>query len=182
MPFWLVVFVALLGVPFVLFVTGMGMVFAAGGYAGGPQESRAKAVFQGWLAFAWVMAAVFGAFGLAPAWRAWHGGAQDFVGSQRVFVDWLVGVGAVLAVPLVLGRMAAGAARWLLLALGVAPWAAIVAWIVWPLVLWALHGRFDWPDAATGWTHMAEVVIGLLGAIGIEESVRRMRKAGRPGG
>lgn len=189
MPFWPVVLSALIGVPFVLLFTGMGMIFAAAGLAGGPQESRAKTIVYGWLAIAWMLVAVFGAFGLAPAWRAWQGGDEDFVGGLQAFVDWLVGVGVAgglgaAAVRAIVAMRREGArrsplldgVRWLLLALGFLPWAAIVAWVAWPLVLWPVRGTFDWPDAATGWAHTGEVVAILVAAALVEEAVRRRRK------
>lgn len=184
-PFWPVVLVVLLGVPPVLLFTGMGMIFAAGGLAGGPQESRAAKIVHGWLAFAWVLASAFGAFGLAPLWRACTGGNEDFVGSLPVFVDWLVGVGIVLVLGVALNNMGdkragssplSSAARWLVMALAMTPWAALAAWLVWPLVLWPVHGRFDWPDAATGWTHTGEIVLVLLGLGLLEDVVRGWRK------
>ena len=187
MSFWLVVLAALLGVPFVLFFTGMGMIFAAGGYAGGPQESRGKAIFHGWLAFAWLLASVFGAFGLAPAWRAWHGGGENFVGGLQTFVDWLLGVGIVAGLVAAAVRALAtvdrdrvarsplvGALRWLLLVLGLVPWAAIAAWIVWPLMAWPVRGSFEWPDQADGWTHTAEITGVLFAAMLLEDGVRKL--------
>jgi hypothetical protein len=42
----------------------------------------------------------------------------------------------------------ASGSRWLLLALGMAPCAAIAAWIVWPLVLWPARDRLEWPATA----------------------------------
>jgi hypothetical protein len=189
MPFWPIVIAALVGVPFILFLTGMGMIFAAAGLAGGPQASRAGTVVYGWLAIAWVLVSVFGAFGLVPAWRAWHGGAEDFVGSLSTFVDWLAGAGALgVLAAVAVGAITAmdggrvrqsrlmGVARWLLLALGLAPWAAVIAWVAWPLVLWPRRGSFQWPDAATGWTHTAEVAVLLVAATLVEEAVRRLRK------
>jgi len=191
MPFWPVVLCALLGVPFVLFVTGMGMIFAAAGYAGGPQESRAKVVVYGWLMIAWVLAAVFGAFGLVPAWRAWHAGGEDFAGGLQTFVDWLIGVGiagalgaVVLRVMALSGRAGEGGApapsavlgRWVVLSIVAAPWAAIIAWIAWPLVLWPVQGRFEWPDAAVGWAHTGELTAALLAVFLVEDAVRRRRK------
>ena len=187
MSFWLVVLAALLGVPFVLFFTGMGMIFAAGGYAGGPQESRGKAIFHGWLVFAWVLASAFGAFGLVPVWRSWHGGGENFDGGLQTFGHWLAGVGIVGA--LVLGAVRAIeakgverasrsplgiAARMLLLALGFVPWAAIAAWIVWPLMAWPVRGSFEWPDQADGWTHTAEITGVLFAAMLLEDGVRKL--------
>ena len=67
----------------------------------------------------------------------------------------------------------AGALRWLLLALGLVPWAAFVAWVAWPLVLWPVRGSFDWPDAATGWTHTGAVALILVAAMLVEEAVRK---------
>jgi hypothetical protein len=93
MPFWPTVIAALVGTPFVLAFTGMGAIFAAAGLANGGRDAVAKAIVGGWLAFAWVALAVFGAFGLAPAWRAWHGGVEDFADGLRVFAGWLGGVG-----------------------------------------------------------------------------------------
>lgn len=93
MLFWLVVLAALFGVPFLLVFTGMAMVFAIGGLAGGPMASRATTIVRGWLALACVLVSVFGAFGLVPAWRAWQGGDEDFAGGLRLFVDWLLGTG-----------------------------------------------------------------------------------------
>lgn len=189
MSFWFVVLASLIGVPMVLFATGMGMIFAAAGLAGGPQEARATTIVYGWLAIAWGLVSAFGAFGLAPAWRAWHGGDENFDGGLQAFVDWLVGVGAagllgaaaVRAMAAMRGERAKrspllNAMRWLLLALGLVPWAALVAWIAWPLVLWPVHGTFAWPDAATGWTHTAEVAAILVAAMLVEEAVRRRRK------
>ena len=188
MSFWTVVVVALVGVPIVVLVTGMGMIFAAAGLAGGPQEARAKTIVYGWLALAWGLVSVFGAFGLAPAWRAWHGGAENFAGGLQAFADWLIGVGAagllaaaaIHATAAMRGQPARhsallGALRWLLLALGLVPWAAIVAWIAWPLVLWPVRGSFAWPDAATGWTHTGEVAAILVAAMLVEEAVRSRR-------
>ena len=189
MSFWFVVLAALIGVPMVLFVTGMGMIFAAAGLAGGPQEARAKTIVYGWLALAWGLVSVLGAFGLAPAWRAWHGGGENFDGGLQAFVDWLLGVGAaglmagaaVRAMAAMRGERAKrspllGALRWLLLVLGLVPWAAIVAWIAWPLVLWPVRGTFAWPDAATGWTHTGEVAVILVAAMVVEETVRKLSK------
>jgi hypothetical protein len=186
MPFWPVVLGALIGVPFVLMFTGMGMIFAAAGLAGGPQESRAQRIVYGWLAFAWLLVGVFGAFGLAPAWRAWHGGAEDFAGGLQVFVDWLLGVGAAgVLVAAAVRALAAirrdgatrspllDALRWLLLGLGFVPWAAIIAWIAWPLVLWAVRGSYEWPVAATGWRHTGAIALVLFAVMLVEEAVRK---------
>jgi hypothetical protein len=187
-PFWTVVLVTLIGVPMLLFVTGMAMIFWSAGLAGGPQESRATTIVRGWLAVAWVLASAFGAFGLAPAWRAWHIGQENFDGALRLFVDWLIGIGGLGAVAAATvsapgrqdagsapGSPLAGAARWLLLALGFAPWAAIAAWVVWPLVSWPVRGRFEWPDATTGWTHTAEALAVLFAAMLAEDAIRQRR-------
>jgi len=189
MSFWPVVLVALIGVPIALFVTGMGMIFAAAGYANGGSKAHANAVVVGWLVIAWALASAFGAFGLAPAWRAWHGGAENFDGALQAFVDWLAGVGIAGALAIVAYRALAtmdreraerslllNALRWLLLALGLVPYAAIVAWIAWPVVLWPVRGRFAWPDSATGWTHTAEIAAVLVAAMGAEALVRKLRK------
>ena len=189
MSFWFVVLAALIGVPFVLFATGMGMIFAAAGYANGGNKAHAKAVVVGWLAIAWGLTSVFGAFGLAPAWRAWHGGTENFDGALQAFVDWLAGVGVAGALVIVAYRVLAtmrrervewspllNALRWLLLALGLVPYAAIAAWIVWPVLLWPVRGRFAWPDSATGWTHTAEIAAVLVAAMGVEVTVRKLRK------
>ena len=45
MSFWFVVRLALIGVPCVLFVSGMGMIFAAAGHANGGDVSRGHAIF-----------------------------------------------------------------------------------------------------------------------------------------
>jgi hypothetical protein len=187
MPFWLVVLAALIGVPCLLMFTGMGMIFWVGGLAGGPQESRAQGIVHGWFAFAWVLASVFGAFGLAPAWRAWHGGGENFDGGLQTFIDWLVGVGIVAALLASALRPRATAdrasrsplvavLRGLLLALGFLPWAALAGWIVWPLVLWPAVGRFEWPDAATGWRRTGAITLALLAAMAVEQAVRRWRR------
>jgi hypothetical protein len=188
MPFWPIVLATLIGVPMLLVFTGMAMIFWSAGLAGGPQESRATTIVYGWLAIAWVLASAFGAFGLAPAWRAWHAGEENFDGGLRVFAYWLVGIGGlgVLAAATVraLGRKRpenapgsplGGLARWLLLVLGFVPWAAIAAWLVWPLVLWPLRGRFEWPDASTGWTHTGQALTVLFAAMLVEEAIRRRR-------
>lgn len=189
MPFWLVVLFSLIGVPMILFATGMGAIFAAGGYAGGPQESRAQTVVYGWLTLAWVLVSVFGAFGVVPLWRGWHGGPENFDGGLELFFDWLMAIGAigVLVSGVVRALNAIGGDRadrrgpspgvkWLLLTLGLVPWAAIVAWLAWPLLLWPVNGRFAWPDAATGWIHTAEIAAVLVVAMVIEETVRKRRK------
>ena len=189
MSFWSVVLIVLVGAPMTLFVTGMGMIFAAAGYANGGSKAHANGIVIGWLAFAWALAAAFGAFGLAPAWRAWHGGAESFDGGLRAFVDWLAGVGIAGALAIVAYRWFAtmdreraerspllNALRWLLLALGLVPYAAIGAWLVWPLVLWPVRGRFAWPDSATGWTHTAEIAAVLVAAMVVEVIVRSVRK------
>ena len=188
MSFWFIVLAALIGVPFVLFLTGMGMIFAAAGHANGGSMARANAIVVGWFVFAWVLLAVCGAFGLAPAWRAMHGGPEDFVGGLRLFADWLVGVGVVggLAIaayrsisrmdPARAGRSPLAAMlRWLLLAAGFLPYAAIGAWLLWPLVLWPVNGHFAWPDASTGWMHTAWITAALLAAMVVEDVVRRRR-------
>ena len=69
--------------------------------------------------------------------------------------------------------MARVAWRWLLLMIGFVPWAALAAWVAWPLVLWPLRGHFAWPDAATGWIHIAETTGGLFVAMLVEEGVRK---------
>lgn len=190
MPFWPIVLASLVGVPAVLLATGIAAVFWVGGLAGGPQQARAPRIVAGWLAFAWVMASVFGAFGLAPLWRAWHGGDENFDGGWPLFVDWLVGVGAVALLAASVSRLlpkarAPGdrlsplehALRGLLLALGFAPWAALAGWVVWPLVLWPVRGQFEWPDATTGWTHTGEIVATLFVAMLLEDGVRaRLRR------
>ena len=189
MPFWLVVLVVLIGVPSVLLATGMGMIFWSAGLAGGPQESRATTIVYGWLAIAWVLVAVFGAFGLAPVWRAWHGGDEDFVGGSQMFINWLIGVGIVggLAVSAfrAIGSMGRDrviqsplgiALRWLLLALGFVPWAAFFAWVAWPLVMWPIRGHFDWPDSATGWTRTGVFTGILFAAMVVEDVVGKFRR------
>ena len=189
MSFWSVVLVVLVGVPFVLFVTGMGVIFAAAGHANGGNKAHANTVVVGWLLIAWGLASAFGAFGLAPAWRAWHGGTENFDGALRAFVDWLAGVGVAGALAIVACRAFAtmdreraerspllNALRWLLLVLGLVPYAAIAAWIVWPLVLWPVQGRFAWPDSATGWTHTAEIAAVLVAVMGVEVILRKLRK------
>jgi len=188
MSFWFVVLAALIGIPFVLFLTGMGMIFAAGGHASGGSMSRANAIVVGWFVFAWGLLAVFGAFGLVPAWRAMHGGPEDFVGGLRLILDWLVGVGVVgglaIAAYRAVGRMDPDRARrsrlvavlrWLLLGVGFVPWAAIAAWLLWPLALWPVNGHFAWPDAGTGWTHTAWITALLFAAMVVEDVVRRLR-------
>jgi len=189
MSFWLVVLAALIGAPMLLLFGGMGVIFYAGGLAGGPQASRADKIMVGGVVFACVLVAVFGAFGVAPAWRAWHSGDESFVGSLQAFVDWLIGGGVVVALALAMQYASAQAKqdpdhrsplltalRWLLLSLGLAPWAALIAWLAWPLVLWPVRGHFEWPDASTGWTHTAEVIAVLLAAMLIEEAVRKRLK------
>jgi len=138
---------------------------------------------------AWILVAVFGAFGLAPAWRAWHGGAENFAGGLRLFADWLAGVGIAGALALAAYRRLVtmdraqverspllNALRWLLLAAGLVPYAAIAAWLLWPLVLWPVQGRFTWPDATTGWTHTAAISAVLVAAMIVEVAVRKLRK------
>jgi hypothetical protein len=189
MTFWLVVLASLIGVPALLLFTGMGVIFYAGGLAGGPQASRADKILHGWMVFACVLVAVFGAFGVAPTWRAWQGGDENFVGGLQTFIDWLIGCGIVAGLALATQVATAQAKhdperrsplltalRWLLLSLGLAPWAALVAWVAWPLALWPVHGHFEWPDSSTGWTHTAEVIAVLFAAMLIEEAVRKRLK------
>ena len=189
LSFWTIVTLVLIGVPSVLMFTGMGMIFAAAGYANGGSMKHANAIVIGWFVFAWALASAFGAFGLAPAWRAWHGGVGNFDGALQGFVHWLAGVGIAGALAFVVYRRLVAtdrhqmerspllnALRWLLLSLGLAPYAAIAAWLVWPLVLWPVQGRFAWPDAATGWTHTAEVTALLAAAMVVETVVRKWRK------
>jgi hypothetical protein len=186
MSFWPLVLAALIGIPFVLLATGMVMIFAAAGLANGLQPARANRVVQGWFAFAWVLAGMFCAFGVVPAWRAWHGGPQDFVGGLRTFLDCLAGVGlaGMLAAAAIRWHATVdrdrlwkspwlAALRWPLLALGLVPWAALAAWVAWPLVLCLVHGTFRWPDASTGWTHTGEIAAVLVVAMLVEEALRR---------
>ena len=190
MSFWPTVLVVLIGTPVALYLGAMMMIFAAAGLGNGGHESRMKAVIYGWVVFTWLLASVFGAFGLAPAWNAWHGGAQDFVGRQAAFVDWLGGVGLACAAAVVVVRAMSAMApsqappsplqRHLRSAFAIAlilgSWGALIAWIAWPLVLWPVRGRFEWPDAATGWTHAAEVAGVMFVPVVIESVVRRVRK------
>lgn len=189
MPFWPVVLVVLLGIPAFLLFSGMGMIFAAGGYASGGSMKSANRVVYGWLAIAWVLAAAFGAFGLVPAWRAWHDGVEDFAGGLRTFGWWLVGVGGVASVGWTVYRAVmktrpedlqrsplVAVLRWLLLSVGALPWAALGAWLLWPLVQWPLRGRFAWPDAATGWTRTAWIEALLVAGVVIPDVARRLRK------
>jgi hypothetical protein len=191
MPFWPVVLAALLGVPFLLVLTGMGTIFAAAGLGNGGQVARANLVIGAWLVFAGVLVALFGAFGLVPAWRAWHGGGEHFGDGLRRFVDWLVGVGIAGLLGAVALRAYATVDRarfgrsplvkalaWLLLALGMVPWAALAAWVAWPLVLWPVRGRFDWPDPATGWTRTGAIALVLIAAMAVEV-VRHKRRERR---
>ena len=179
----------LIGVPMILMFTGMGAIFAAGGYANGGSKAHANGIVVGWLVFAWLLAGAFGAFGLAPTWRAWHGGAQDFDGGLLAYGHWLAGVGIVAAVALtayvrlasmnreqVERSLLLNALRWALLAFGLSLYGALAAWLVWPLVLWPVHGHFAWPDSATGWTHTAEVTAVLVAAMVIEILVRKRLK------
>ena len=188
MSFWFVVLAVLIGVPFVLFLTGMGMIFAAAGHANGGSMARANGIVAGWFVFAWVLLAVFGAFGLVPAWRAMHGGAQDLAGGLHALAGWLAGVGIVGSVALLAYRRLAtldrkqaerspllNVVRWVLLAVGFVPWAAIGAWLLWPLVLWPVNGHFAWPDAATGWTHTAWITALLFAVMVVEDVVRKLR-------
>jgi hypothetical protein len=189
MSFWPIVLLVLIGVPMVLMFTGMGAIFAAGGYANGGSKTHANGIVIGWLVFAWLLASVFGAFGLAPMWRAWHGGAHDFDGGLQAYVHWLVGVGIVsagaLAAYVRLASMSReqverslllNALRWALLAFGLSLYGALAAWLIWPLVLWPVHGHFAWPDAATGWTHTAWITAVLVAAMAVEVVVRKLRK------
>ena len=141
MSFWLVVLASLIGVPALLLFSGMGMIFYAGGLAGGPYASRADKIMHGWMVFACVLVAVFGAFGVVPAWRAWRGGDENFVGALQTFVDWLIVSGALVLLALAAQQASAQeksqpgrrspllfVLRWALLSLALAPWAALIAW------------------------------------------------------
>jgi len=165
------------------------VIFYAGGLAGGPYASRADKIMHGWVVFACVLVAVFGAFGLVPAWRAWRSGDENFVGALQTFIDWLIVSGGLVALALAAqhaswqeknepGRRSPFlfVLRWALLSLGLAPWAALVAWIAWPLVLWPVQGHFEWPDSSTGWTHTAVVMAVLFAAMLGEQVVRRILK------
>lgn len=187
MPFWPVVIATLVGVPMVLFVTGMGMIFAAAGYANGSSLRTANRIVVGWALFAWLLAAAFGAFGAAPAWRAWHGGAETFSGAATTFAHWLAGTAVAALAWLAWYRaqlkmrrdLAAGtpptpSSRWLAIAFVMGCWGLIIGWIVWPLVLWPVHGHVEWPDAATGWTHAGEVAGILFALAALETGVRRL--------
>ena len=188
MSFWAVVLIASIGAPMILFVTGMGMIFAAAGYANGGSKAHANGIVVGWLLFAWALAGAFCAFGLVPAWRALHGGAENFDGGLRTFIASLACIGIAGALAIVAYRYFAtmdreraerspllNALRWLLLALGLGPYAAIAAWLVWPLVLWPVRGHFAWPDPAAGWTHTVEIAAVLVAAMVGEVIVRRWR-------
>ncbi len=185
MPFWPVVIATLVGVPGVLLFTGMGMIFAAAGYANGSSLRAANRIVAGWVLFAWLLAAAFGTFGAAPAWRASHGGPENFDGAATTFWHWLVGT-AIAAIAWLAGYrvklklerdLAAGkplprGATWLVTAIIMGGWGLIIGWIVWPLVLWPVRGHFEWPDAATGWTHAAEVGGVLFALAALETGVR----------
>ena len=187
LSFWSIVVLVLIGVPSVLMFTGMGAIFAAGGYANGGSKAHANGIVIGWLVFAWALASAFGAFGLAPVWRAWHGGAENFDGGWQAYVHWLAGVGVVSALALVVYVRLASmdreqversrlliALRWALLAFGMSLYGALAAWLIWPLVLWPVHGHFAWPDPATGWTHTAEITAVLVAAMVVESGVRKL--------
>ena len=189
MPAWLIVLAALFGAPAVLLATGIAAVFWVGGLAGGPQESRAPHIIAGWMALAWVMASVFGAFGLGPLWQSWQGGDVTLDGAGPRFMAWLevVGGGGLLA--MAMSRLMPKARspqdrlsplehmlRGLLFALGIAPWAALAGWLAWPLVMWPVRGHFEWPDAATGWTHTAEAGAVVFLAMLVEDAVRARRR------
>jgi hypothetical protein len=190
MSFWSVVLLVLIGVPMVLMFTGMGAIFAAGGYANGGSKAHANGIVIGWLVFAWALAGAFGAFGLAPTWRAWHGGAENFDGGLRTYLDWLAGVGICAALALVVYRrvvmttreqaerspLLVDALRWLLFSFGAVPYAALAAWLLWPLASWPVQGHFAWPDSSTGWTHTAEITAVLVAAMVVETVVRKARK------
>jgi hypothetical protein len=74
------------------------------------------------------------------------------------------------------------ALRWALLAFGLSLYGALAAWLIWPLVLWPVHGHFEWPDSTTGWTHTAEVTAVLVALMVVEIVVRKALKRGSTSG
>lgn len=187
MPFWPIVIGVLIGAPMALYMIALGTIFGAAALGNANNRARANTTLAVGLSLGWLVAAAFGALGLMPAWRAWHGGAHDFSGVPASFVHWLAGTGvaalAVLAWFVVEARLARKAAAgappsrlvsWLAIAFVMVAWGAIIAWLAWPLVLWPIHGHFEWPDAATGWTHTAAIGAVLFGAGVLETVVRRL--------
>ena len=189
MSFWPVVVTTLIGAPTALCMVALMTIFGAAALANAGRSARANVAAGIGLVLCWLLAAAFGAVGLAPAWRAWHGGAENFAGAPLAFVHWLAGT-AVAALACVawlyakakLTRDAAGnaqpsvAMKWLVVAFVMLCWGAIVGWLAWPLVLWPVHGHFYWPVAATGWTHSIAVA-AILFAVGVlETGVRKLLK------
>lgn len=189
MPFWTIVLVALIGVPMAILMVAMMTIFGAAALANADRDRRAHVAAAIGLGLCWLLAATFGAFGLAPAWRAWHGGAEDFAGAPLAFVHWLAGTAAAALAAVAwyyakakMTRDAAGNAqpsavlKWLVVAFVMLCWGAILGWLAWPLVLWPVQGHFDWPDAAIGWTRSVAIAAVLLAVGVIETLVRKLRK------
>ncbi len=93
MSFWTIVVLVLVGTPMAAGMAMLMAIFGAAGLANANRDVAAWGVSAIGVAACWALAAAFGAFGVAPAWRAWHGGAENFAGWTATFLHWLLGTG-----------------------------------------------------------------------------------------
>ena len=188
MSFWSIVLVALIGAPMALMMVVMMTIFGAAGLANANRDALSYVATAIGLLACGALAAAFGAFGVVPAWRAWHGGAENFVGWTTSFVHWLIGAAVIAGicfarwtvesrahVDIGANKAPVVAMGWLVTGVNLLCFGAIVAWGLVPLVLWAIRGRLVWPDQVSGWTHALEVAAGLLVLGLIEGAVRKGR-------
>jgi hypothetical protein len=186
MSFWAIVAISLIGAPMAASMAMMMAIFGGAGLANANRNRGAWTVILVGAGACWALASAFGAFGVVPAWRAWRGGAENFDGGLASFVHWLIGTGIVAGMYLAVWTLEArirhdaatkaspsAALSWLRTTWTVLAFGAIAAWLIWPLLLWPLHGRLQWPDAATGWTHTIEVAAITLALGGLEAAVRK---------
>lgn len=190
MSFWAIVLISLIGAPMGAMLGVMLAIFGGTSHGSENYPVRTYTVIIGGLGGALALASAFGAFGVGPAWRAWHGGAENFDGCLASFVHWLVGLGFIAVMwfaqasleQWVRGDMAKGGKPtatlwWAMTGVNMVCFGALIAWLAWPLVLWPIHGHFEWPDAMTGWLHTAAISAGLLCLPLVELGVRKARGA-----
>lgn len=186
MSFWSIVLLSLIGAPMGAMFAMMMAIFGGAALANANRGARGYVIVAVGVGLSWALAAAFGAFGLVPAWRAWHGGGEHFDGGLASFGHWLVGIAFIVGLwlgqwtlqlrvrsDMAAGRKATRGLWWTVTSVNMLCLGAFVGWLAWPLVLWPSRGRFEWPDAMTGWTHTVGVATGMLGLILLEMGVRR---------